>query len=120
MWSPEVELSAKFVSGLRANRKLERPSPRQPALVAGADKCNSACARGHNFFVADVNIDGNAVLRRRICRHAGPYSRSVLAATEASATAVQNAGQKCDARNDMTPPVATSKVSSGDFYRRCR
>jgi len=54
----------------RGIRKLGRSSPHQPAPVAGADKCNSTCVRWHNLFVADVNIDDNAVLRLRICGHA--------------------------------------------------
>jgi len=33
-------------------------------------KCKSTCVRWHNLFVADVNIDDNAVLRLRICGHA--------------------------------------------------
>jgi hypothetical protein len=42
----------------------------KPALVAGAEKCNSTFVWWHNLFVADVNIDGSAVLRLRICGHA--------------------------------------------------
>jgi hypothetical protein len=51
-------------------RKLGRSSPHQPAPVAGADKSNSTCVQWHNLFVADVNIDDNAVLRLRIWGHA--------------------------------------------------
>jgi hypothetical protein len=44
-------------------------------------------------------------------RLAGHYSRSVSAATVASATAVRNAGRKCGVGSDMTQTVATSKVN---------
>src|ERR1700722_10132555 len=46
-------------------------------------------------------------------RLAGPYSRSVSAATVASATAVRNARRKCGVGSDTTPTVATSKVNWG-------
>jgi len=63
------------------------------------------------LFVADVNMDDNAVLRLRICgqRLAGPYSRSVSAASVASAIVVRNAGRRRGVGSDMTPTVATSK-----------
>jgi len=44
-------------------------------------------------------------------RLAGPYSRSVSAAAVASDTAARNAGRKCGGGSDMTPTVATSKVT---------
>jgi hypothetical protein len=56
-----------YITGIR---KLGRSSPHQPAPVAGADKCNSTRERWHNLFVADMNIDDNAVLRLRICGRA--------------------------------------------------
>ena len=39
-------------------------------LLLVPKNCNSTCARWHNLFVADVNIDDNAILRLRICGHA--------------------------------------------------
>jgi len=42
----------------------------QYAPVADAHNFSSARPRCHNLFVADMNIDENAVLRLRICGHA--------------------------------------------------
>ena len=50
--------------------EVEKVKPAPTGPVAGADKCNSTGVRWHNLFVADVNIDDNAVLRLRICGHA--------------------------------------------------
>ncbi len=69
----------------RRIRKLGRASPHgsqrndcEGSPVAGADKCNSTCARWHNLFLADVNIDDNAVLRLRICGHTACRALSTI------------------------------------------
>jgi hypothetical protein len=72
------------------------------------------CLRWHNLFVADVNIDNNAVLRLRIFGHAACralFTICVSCATVASATAVRNAGRKRGGGSDITPTVVTSKVN---------
>ena len=53
--------------------------------MADADNCNSACPRCHNLFVADVNIDDNAVVRLRIPGHA--TGRAVLTFVSAATVA---------------------------------
>ena len=55
----------------RGIRKLGTAKPlTSQRLLLVPKNCNSTCARWHNLFVADVNIDDNAILRLRICGHA--------------------------------------------------
>jgi hypothetical protein len=65
------------------------------------------------FGVAQVNIDGDAILRLRFAptRAAARRSQSASAATVASATAARNAVRKCGDSSDMTLTVATSKAN---------
>ena len=81
--------------------------------MAGAYNANATCARWHDLFVADLDIAITLFFAfgYAATRLAGHYSRSVLAATVASATAARNAVRKCGDSSDMTLTVATSKAN---------
>jgi hypothetical protein len=68
---PRVELSAKFCGRMTGHPEVGTAKPLTIQRLRLVPKdCNSTCARWHNLFVADVNIDDNAILRLRICGHA--------------------------------------------------
>jgi len=91
--------------------------------VVGADKCNSTCARWHNLFVADVNIDDNAVLRLRISGHAA--CRAVFTICVSCDRGQRYCRQECRSevrrrqRHDANCRYQQSELGR-DSHRRCQ
>jgi hypothetical protein len=98
-------------------------APSQPAPVADADNCNSSCARWHNLFVADLNIDDNAVLRIRICGHAA--CRAVFTICVSCDRGQRYCSLKCRSevrrrqRHDANRRYQQSELGR-DSHRRCQ
>jgi len=85
--------------------------------------CNSTCAQWHNLFVADVNVDDNAVLRLRICGRAA--CRAVFTICVSCDSGQRYCGPECRSevrrrqRHDANCRYQQSELGR-DSHRRCQ